>query len=75
MIQIMDERSDLDELRDEFPAWGFGSVWASAATRADWRRLTASRYGILLTAWNAAELAGKIRWEEDASAFDRTSYT
>jgi hypothetical protein len=39
-------------------------VWASAASGPDKRRLTAYRDGVLLSAWNAAELAGKLRHEE-----------
>ncbi len=57
-------KTDLDELRDAFPEWRFGTVWASAASGPDKRRLTASRDGVLLTAWNRFELAEKIRWEE-----------
>jgi hypothetical protein len=57
--------SDLDQLRREHPSWYFGTTWASAASGPDARRLTATRDGILLTAWNAAEPAVKIRHEED----------
>jgi hypothetical protein len=56
---------DLNELREEFPAWRFGTVWATAATGPDQRRLWASRDGIMITAWNAAELAMDIRREEN----------
>ena len=59
---------DLARLRQEHPGWTFGSVWATAASGPDARRLWASRDGVLLTAWTAAELAGNIRREEDASA-------
>jgi hypothetical protein len=34
------------------------------ATGPDARRLTATKDGVLLTAWTAAELARDIRWEE-----------
>lgn len=57
-------KSDLDELQDTFPDWRFGTVWASAASGPDKRRLYATRAGITLTAWNQFELAEKIRWEE-----------
>lgn len=56
--------SDLDSLREQFPSWRFGTTWASAASGPDKRRLTASREGVLLTAWNQFELASKIRREE-----------
>lgn len=57
--------SDLADLRTEFAGSGFtfGSVWASSATGPDARRLFASRDGVLLTSWNAAELRMKIRHE------------
>ena len=58
---------DLDRLREQFPAWRFGTVWATAATGPDQRRLWATRDGIMITAWNAAELAMDIRREENAS--------
>jgi hypothetical protein len=58
--------SDISRLRQEFPGWRFGTVWASAATGPDARRLTATRGGVLITAWNAAALAADIRREEQA---------
>jgi hypothetical protein len=61
------QRSDLDELRARFPGWRFGTVWATAATGPDARRLRATRDGITVTAWNAAELAEDIRREERAA--------
>lgn len=60
------QRSDLDKLREQFPGWRFGTVWASAATGPDARRLWATRDGITITAWNAAELSLEIRREERA---------
>ncbi len=59
-------KTDLDELRDTFPHWRFGTVWASAASGPDRRRIYATRDGITLTAWNRFELAEKIRWEENS---------
>jgi len=53
-----------EDLQREFPTWRFGTVWASAASGPDKCRLTATRDGVLLTAWNAPELATKIRYEE-----------
>jgi hypothetical protein len=56
--------ADLDALRHEHPGWRFGSVWASAASGPDARRLYAAKDGRLITAWTAAELAADIRREE-----------
>jgi hypothetical protein len=58
-------QSDIAELQVEFPDWVISSVWCSAASRPDIRRLTARRGTILLTAWNKTELAISIRCEED----------
>lgn len=57
---------DLDRLREQFPGWQIGSVWATAATGPDVRRVTATKDGMLLSAWNAAELAADIRREEQS---------
>ena len=57
---------DLTKLRRDHPGWNFGSVWASAASGPDARRVWASRDGMLLSAWTAAELARDIRREDDA---------
>lgn len=54
---------DLIKLRTEYPAWRFGTVWASAAAPGT-RRLWATRDGILLTAWTAPELRLKIAAED-----------
>ena len=53
--------ADLAPLRTEFPTWTFGTVWASAASGPDARRVWAMRDGFLLSAWTAAELAASIR--------------
>jgi hypothetical protein len=58
----------LAKLRQDYPAWNFGSVWATVGSGPDARRLWASRDGVLLSAWTAAELARKIRREEQASS-------
>lgn len=57
----------MDELREQFPAWRFGSVWATAASGPDVRRLWASRDGITVSAWDAAALAADVRREEQAA--------
>jgi hypothetical protein len=58
--------SDLDQLRAQFPGWRFGTVWASAASGPDKRRLYATKDGITVTAWNRFELAQDIRREENS---------
>jgi hypothetical protein len=55
---------DVARLRREHPGWQIGTVWATAASGPDARRLTATREGILPTAWTAAELARGTRREE-----------
>ncbi len=59
---------DLAELREQFAdsGWRFSTMWASAGAGANARRLTATREGVLLTAWNAAELRMKIRAEQSS---------
>jgi hypothetical protein len=52
---------DVARLREQFPGWTFGTVWASAASGPDARRVWAARDGFLLSAWTAAELAAEIR--------------
>lgn len=61
--------SDVSRLQEEFPGWRIGTVWASAASGPDPRRLTATRGGVLITAWNAAALAADIRREEQTDGF------
>jgi hypothetical protein len=63
----MIQPDDLTKLRQELPAWNFGSVWASAASGPDRRRLWATRDGMLLSAWTAAELAGIFAGKKTAS--------
>ena len=60
------QQSDIAELQDQFPNWVISSVWCSAASKPDIRRLTARRGTILITAWNKTELASSIRREEQA---------
>jgi hypothetical protein len=55
---------DIARLREQWPGWTFGTVWASAATGPDQRRIWAMKRGFLLSAWNAAELSASIRREE-----------
>jgi hypothetical protein len=51
---------DLTRLRAQHPGWHIGTVWISAATGPDARRLDATRDGIRLHAWSAAELSAGI---------------
>ena len=57
-------RDDLARLREEHPGWDFGTVWTTANSGPDQRRIWASRDGILLSAWNAAELSRDINREQ-----------
>jgi hypothetical protein len=56
--------TDLADLRGEFAGSGFtfGTVWASAAGPGA-RRLYASRGGMLITSWTAAELRMRLQEE------------
>ena len=60
----MDEPDGLDGLRKRFPDWHFGTVWATVASGPDVRRLIAYKGPVILSAWDAAELAAKIKREE-----------
>ena len=59
----MDIPDDVARLREQFPDWTFGTVWATAASGPDARRIWAMRDGVLLSAWTAAELSRSIRQE------------
>ena len=61
---VMTVADDLSQLREQFPDWRFGTVWATAATGPDQRRVWATRDAVTVTAWNAAELAQKVRREQ-----------
>jgi len=65
-VEASSQPSDIARLREQFPDWAFGTVWATAASGPDVRRLWAMRDGILLLAWTAAELAGDIQREASA---------
>ena len=56
---------DIQRLQEQFgdQGWRFGTVWASAASGPDKRRLYAARDTTLLTAWTEAELIIKIQHE------------
>ena len=58
-------QDDIDRLQETHPLWRIGSVWASAGSGPDSRRLTASRDGIQVHAWTAEELSASIAYEEE----------
>jgi hypothetical protein len=62
---------DIDRLRAQHPAWTISYAWTSAASGPDARRLTATREGIRLAAWTAAELSRKIAEREAAHGWSR----
>jgi hypothetical protein len=66
MSKTGSSESDLDQLREQFPSWTLGSIWTAAASGPDRRRLVAIRDGVILSAWDAGELAADIRREEDS---------
>jgi hypothetical protein len=49
--------ADIQALREEFPEFAFGTVWASAASGLGSRRVRAMREGLVFSAWTAEELA------------------
>jgi hypothetical protein len=57
---------DLAQLRDLFPDWSIEARWTVARTGPDSRYLLASRGGVTLSAWTAADLAAEIRRETGA---------
>jgi hypothetical protein len=64
-VEASSQPADVARLREQFPGWTFGTVWATAASGPDVRRPWAMRNGILLSAWTALELADDIRRETD----------
>lgn len=58
---------DIDRLQQDHPRWVIDSVWASAGSGPDARRLVAMRDGIQVHAWTAAELSRLISYEEAAN--------
>jgi len=57
-------RDDLARLSEEHPGWNFGTVWTTVNSGPDKRRIWASRNGVILSAWNAAELSKDIKREQ-----------
>jgi hypothetical protein len=56
-------QDDLAVLRQEHPGWNFGTVWTTVNSGPDKRRIWASRNGVMLSAWTAAELTADINRE------------
>lgn len=56
--------TDIARLQAKHPQWRIGSVWATAASGPDKRRLTATREGIQVHAWTEAALSASIAYEE-----------
>jgi hypothetical protein len=52
---------DLTWLHDQFPGWEFDSLWITANSGPDRRRLWACRGAVFLSAWTAPGLAEQIR--------------
>ena len=65
-------QGDIEQLREAHPLWRIGSVWASAASGPDARRLTASRDGIQVHAWSAEQLSACIAYEEEQQGWPAT---
>jgi hypothetical protein len=61
---------DVEQLRDRHPAWAIGVAWATANSGADYRALTASRSGVLVSAANASELSARIADAERLHGWD-----
>jgi len=51
-------------LRQEHPGWNFGTVWTTVNSGPDKCRIWASRNGVMLSAWTAAELTADINREQ-----------
>lgn len=67
------EAADIERLQAKHPLWVIGSIWATAATGPDRRRLTASRDGIQVHAWTESELSRSIAYEEPCNGWASNS--
>jgi hypothetical protein len=72
---VVPAQDDLARLRQEHPGWNFESVWITANSGPDKRRIWASRNGVVLSAWNAADLSKDIKRQqaEDTTRGEETS--
>jgi hypothetical protein len=66
-----DPAPDIERLRAQHPGWHIDTAWETAASGPDRRRLTATREGVRVTAWTAAELTRKIAERETAHGWGR----
>jgi hypothetical protein len=55
---------ELSKLRADWPEYSIGTAWQARSAGPDARRYVAVKGPIILSAWNAAELAAAIRQEE-----------
>jgi hypothetical protein len=62
---------DIALLRATFCGWTFGSVWITAASGPDRRRLVAIRGEVVLSAWTADDLAAELTAATIAAALRR----
>jgi hypothetical protein len=65
-LEASSQPPNVARLREQFPSWTFGTVWATAAIGPDRRQVWAMRDGILLSASTAEALAADIRRETGA---------
>jgi hypothetical protein len=55
---------DVEQLREQFPAWEIESRWISSASAADRRLFLASKGDVTVAAWAAGDLAAEIQRQE-----------
>jgi hypothetical protein len=65
-------RGQIDRLRQAHPLWNIGTIWTTAGSGPDARRLVAIREGIQVHGWTEAELSRKIADEEAANGWPCT---
>lgn len=64
MLTNMNGENALTQLREEFPAWRFGTAWTTAASGPDRCRWWARCGDVLLSAWSAADLRAAVSAEQ-----------
>jgi alkanesulfonate monooxygenase SsuD/methylene tetrahydromethanopterin reductase-like flavin-dependent oxidoreductase (luciferase family) len=60
-VQTSSQPDVIEQLREQFPGWQFGSVWITVASGPDRRRFWAARGDAFVTAWSTAALAAEVR--------------
>ena len=58
---------ELDELRQQYPGWSFGTVWTTAATGPDHRRVWGQQGSVLVTGRDAAAVREQIAHERETA--------